>query len=753
MSNKKEAEEYIQKIIQACEAHDYRKVLEYANKLESLNPKNELLLKELQAVTGCEYSEAVNSKIIDLYTKLTDKEVADKIREAAYESAAEYFDDVDIWLEFLEEFPGNKDAFYAVRRLSKDNISNTLKAYKLRLSEFANDTKILYSYAEYLSDSKMFDEAIETYQKILDIDPSDADSLNNYANILADQKRNFSKAEEYYKKAIELRPREGLFYYNLAILYEQYRRYDLAKDIYEKVIDKNIRSYLFDINDVYVNFANILNDIYGKTDEAENFYKRVLETDEKNHRAHYGYAHILSNALSNYSDAKKHYLLAIKNKADFFAAYHNLAVLLFEHMDEKEDAKYYFLKAIELNKDSDISRMGLGEASQFEKSTFISELEIKKVRHLRNINIKLDKEKRKHLFFTGKNGSGKTSVLIEAKEYLEKILEMPVDDIFTELGKREFFTSKDDYKLKFNVKTDLLTLRLKYETGNFIVSYFPARRKLTLQALERPAKKTKIPLTARISDRLNQDLIEYYWNLKTQALLALDNGEKEKKEKYDELINSFIEKIKKIDNRIEKVEFTADEGKYNIVFNAKKPYESFDFSTLADGYASVFDFVSEIILRMSNETDDIFNLEGIVLIDEPESHLHIEMQKKVIPLLIEFFPNIQFIVATHSPFVLSSISDAVIYDLETQIRVEDFSEVPVHKINEYFFSFSNEFVRQTEKKVDRYVNLIEEYTVGEMKPDKKTELAELDIELQELAPYISHEYFVKFKENQKKLYD
>ena len=40
--------------------------------------------------------------------------------------------------------------------------------------------------------------------------------------------------------------------------------------------------------------------------------------------------------------------------------------------------------------------------------TFLTGIEIKKVRHLQNISIPLSAEKRKHLILTGKNGSGKT---------------------------------------------------------------------------------------------------------------------------------------------------------------------------------------------------------------------------------------------------------------------------------------------------------------------------------------------------------
>jgi predicted ATP-dependent endonuclease of OLD family len=52
-----------------------------------------------------------------------------------------------------------------------------------------------------------------------------------------------------------------------------------------------------------------------------------------------------------------------------------------------------------------------------------------------------------------------------------------------------------------------------------------------------------------------------------------------------------------------------------------------------------------------------------VLIDEIETHLHLELQEIILPFLCEMFPRIQFIVATHSPAVISSVEDAVVYDL------------------------------------------------------------------------------------------
>ena len=52
---------------------------------------------------------------------------------------------------------------------------------------------------------------------------------------------------------------------------------------------------------------------------------------------------------------------------------------------------------------------------------FITSIHINEVRHLKNIEIKLNPEKRQHLILTGKNGSGKTSVLRAIKDYLQAI--------------------------------------------------------------------------------------------------------------------------------------------------------------------------------------------------------------------------------------------------------------------------------------------------------------------------------------------
>ncbi|WP_256943776.1 AAA family ATPase [Bacillus sp. K2I17] len=54
----------------------------------------------------------------------------------------------------------------------------------------------------------------------------------------------------------------------------------------------------------------------------------------------------------------------------------------------------------------------------------------------------------------------------------------------------------------------------------------------------------------------------------------------------------------------------------------------------------------------------------LVIIDEIENHLHPSMQRNILPNLIKAFPNAQFIVTTHSPFVVNSVINSNVYALK-----------------------------------------------------------------------------------------
>ncbi|TCP30712.1 AAA domain-containing protein [Sphingomonas sp. BK235] len=67
----------------------------------------------------------------------------------------------------------------------------------------------------------------------------------------------------------------------------------------------------------------------------------------------------------------------------------------------------------------------------------------------------------------------------------------------------------------------------------------------------------------------------------------------------------------------------------------------------------------------------------VVTIDEPENHLHPSMQRTILSNLIDAFPNGQFIVSTHSPFIVSAVEDSFVYALRYIDPISEQSGLPL----------------------------------------------------------------------------
>lgn len=63
------------------------------------------------------------------------------------------------------------------------------------------------------------------------------------------------------------------------------------------------------------------------------------------------------------------------------------------------------------------------------------------------------------------------------------------------------------------------------------------------------------------------------------------------------------------------------------------------------------------ILRQADKLGKYSDISGIVIIDEVDKHLHIKLQKEILPRLFDLFPNIQFILSSHSPFVSMGLAN------------------------------------------------------------------------------------------------
>ncbi len=386
---------------------------------------------------------------------------------------------------------------------------------------------------------------------------------------------------------------------------------------------------------------------------------------------------------------------------------------------------------------------------------FIKNIHINKVRHLENIEIPISETDRKHLILTGKNGSGKTSVLLEIKNWLKgnvesselsteiETLEKTIDEIINlqelfpnipvnekepvqETQKEALDEMRKTYQLKLDklntldIKLTHVFNRLCFEQGNFVLAHFGAKRNLVIDV---PKGINKIDVKEKygLDENVGKNFVQHIVNLKADRSFARDDNDENAASQIDKWFVDFEKSLQLIfsDDTL-KLEFDRKIYNFSLINEGK---EVSDFTTLSDGYSAIFNIISELIMRMENKASRSYDIQGIVLIDEIETHLHIDLQKKILPFLTSFFPKIQFIVSTHSPFVLNSIKNTVIFDLEKKVLVEDMTGYSINSIVESYFDADN-YSTVVKEKMSRYEKLSEQDDLSEEEDDELFELKE-----------------------------
>ncbi len=104
-----------------------------------------------------------------------------------------------------------------------------------------------------------------------------------------------------------------------------------------------------------------------------------------------------------------------------------------------------------------------------------------------------------------------------------------------------------------------------------------------------------------------------------------------------------------------------------------------NFSQLSQGQKTLAAMVGDLALRMltlNPRMDNPLDAQGIILIDEVELHLHPQLQQTVLQSLTKTFKNVQFIVTTHSPHVLSTVDKQSIRILSFDSEGAAHAQVP-----------------------------------------------------------------------------
>ena len=350
---------------------------------------------------------------------------------------------------------------------------------------------------------------------------------------------------------------------------------------------------------------------------------------------------------------------------------------------------------------------------------YIKNIHINKLFHLNDIDIPIADEKCPHLIITGKNGSGKTVLLNAISDFLNII-------------KNDKSAEDENLYGRVDVQSDFLGCIIeKYNKGEFVIAFYQADRKVKMSEPKNPTKPV-YNKKGDVKETATSQFLNFLSDLKIQEALARN----EKQTKDADEISAWFEDFESLMRHIYQddhltLEFNYRDYSFKICTEGKK----FKFTEVSDGFAAVLDIVADLILKMQddNSLTRSYQKEGIVLIDEIETHLHLALQKVIMPLLTKVFPNIQFIITTHSPFVLSSMPNAVAYDLEHQEVLDNLTEYSYESLAEGYFGVRTQS-SYAEMQLETFKKLLSK---EELSDADKVEIKQLKSDFEKITEVVS----------------
>lgn len=347
----------------------------------------------------------------------------------------------------------------------------------------------------------------------------------------------------------------------------------------------------------------------------------------------------------------------------------------------------------------------------------------------KRVDIKLDGMS---LIITGGNGCGKTSFITAIYNYLKKGIDDPnnnniqfltnqinshehqLNNIGRDAGNYNYYSSeleKNKARLKEinDFKIDINSIDNK-DTRS-LLRFHSATRQSAISSPNQAPKHSVLVEENRhfANDKDGSQFFEsYLLSLKKNQsyAIAFDKNEAEAnriKDWFDK-IQTDLQSLFEDSNLI--LEFDTKDEKFYLHQEGKDKYT---FQTLSAGYSSILSIYTDLIMRVEMWGVSPDNIQGIIFIDEIDAHLHVSLQKQILRFFIKSFPKIQFIVTTHSPFVVTSVTNSVIYDLTANEQIIDVSSYSYGVVMEEIFGVLPDSHALTDK-LTRIENLAKNIT-------------------------------------------
>ncbi|MEN4831257.1 AAA family ATPase [Pantoea vagans] len=326
----------------------------------------------------------------------------------------------------------------------------------------------------------------------------------------------------------------------------------------------------------------------------------------------------------------------------------------------------------------------------------------------------------RNLIITGGNGCGKT-------RFVKKLFEI----LFSRVAERNYVTDEDldaqiinaEYQIensqigtqnwsyfnttlpnliaeknnrkKFSISfkdNDQGLFAASYHSGQSVLMNFPAFRSANINPINAIRSLESIKTSAKEIAINSHQIIngkaayfeEYLVALKqARALYITEDNDHERASKIEEWFNKLESDLGNLfEDESLRLNFIIKSSSFEINQSNKEPYK---LQNLSSGFSAVMCIYAELLMNIEANEISPDELRGIVFIDEIDAHLHISIQKKIMGFLTKSFPLIQFIVTTHSPFVVMSVDNAVIYDLSKHEQVNDLSMYSYNSVAKSLF--------------------------------------------------------------------
>lgn len=204
--------------------------------------------------------------------------------------------------------------------------------------------------------------------------------------------------------------------------------------------------------------------------------------------------------------------------------------------------------------------------------------------------------------------------------------------------------------------------------------------------------------------------------IKTREISSL-----QKKHEEDTLLAAVKSAIVSFLESTEKVYYDVLEDTLMMEKNENGIITTLPWTVLSDGYRNIIALIADLAYRCVTlnphlKAKAVSETEGVVLIDELDLHLHPKWQKKIISDLKKTFPNLQFIVTTHSPFIVQSATADEIINLDGTQLAADPNKRTLEENALYMGveSMRSQSFDEKQQTAEKFYNILETSNAGEI---------------------------------------